>query len=81
MIPNIRFYSPTCGPNTYQKMYEETLDFNVSISNGNIMPDRKINFAVNSSLKLFRATVAVADIGSLKSLHTFLEKCLYHMPV
>ena len=33
------------------------------------------------SLKLFRATVANADIGSLKSFHTFLKKCLYHMPV
>ena len=47
------------------------------------MPDRKINFifAVNLPLKLFRATVANADIESLKSLHTFLTKCLYHMLV
>ena len=36
------------------------------------MPYRKIIFAVNLPLKLFRATVANADIGSLKSFHTFL---------
>ena len=36
-------------------------------------------FTVNLPLKLFRATVAIADIGSLKSLHTFLKKTLYHM--
>ena len=45
------------------------------------MPDRKVNFGVDLPLKLFRATVANADIGSLKSLHTFLTKCLYHMLV
>ena len=45
------------------------------------MPDQKIIFAVNLPLKLFRATVANADIRSLKSLHIFLTKCLYHMPV
>ena len=45
------------------------------------MPDRKIIFAVNLPLKLFPATVANADIGSLKSLHTFLKKCLYNMQV
>ena len=55
---------------------------NVSISNGNIKkPDRKINFAVNLPLKLFSATVPNADIGSLKSLDTFLKECLYHMLV
>ena len=55
---------------------------NVSISNGKIKcPIGKSIFAVNLPLKLFRATVANADIGSLKSLHTFLKKCLYHMPV
>ena len=32
-------------------------------------------------LKLFPATVANADIGSLKPLHTFLKRCLYHMLV
>ena len=38
--------------------------------------------AVNLPLKFFRTTVANADIGSLKSLHTFLKKkCLYHMLV
>ena len=37
--------------------------------------------AVNLLLKLFRATVANADIGSLKSLHTFLAKYLYYMLV
>ena len=38
-------------------------------------------FAVNLPLKLFRATVANADIESPKSLHTFLTKFLYHMLV
>ena len=48
---------------------------NVSISNGNIKcPIGKSIFAVNLPLKLFRATVANADIGSLKSFHTFLKK-------
>ena len=44
-------------------------------------PIGKSIFAVNLPLKLFRTTVANADIGSLKSLHTFLRKCLYHMLV
>ena len=44
---------------------------NVSISNGNIkFPFGKSIFAVNMPLEFFRATVANADIGSLKSLHT-----------
>ena len=38
------------------------------------MPDRKIIFAVNLPLKLFRAIIANANIGNLKSLHTFLKK-------
>ena len=52
--------------------------FNVSISNANIT-DRKTIFGVNLPLKLFPATVANDDIRSLKSLHTFLKDCLYHM--
>ena len=61
---------------------ERLLDFNVSISNGNIKyPIGKSNFAVNLPLKLFPSTIANADIESQKSLHTFLKKCLYHMPV
>ena len=48
---------------------------NVSISNGNIKyPVGKSVFAVNLPLKLFRATIANADIGKLKVLHTFLTK-------
>ena len=63
-------------------MYVETLDSNVSISKGNIKcPIGKSIFAVNLPLKLFRATVANDEIGSLKSLSTFLTKCLYHMLV
>ena len=38
------------------------------------MPDRKIIFAVNLPLKRFRATVTNTDLGSLKSLHTFVKK-------
>ena len=55
---------------------------NVSISNGNIKcPIGKSIFVVNLPLKLFRATVANADIRSLKSPHTFRKTCLYHMLV
>ena len=36
-------------------------------------------FAVKT-LSCYRS-VANADIGSLKSLHTFFKKCLYHMQV
>ena len=47
----------------------------VSINNGNITyPIGKLIWAVNLPLKLFRVIVANADIGSLKSLHTFLNK-------
>ena len=38
-------------------------------------------FVVNLPLKLFPATVANADIGSLKSLHTLFDKYLDHMLV
>ena len=56
-------------------------DFNISIRKSNIKyPIEKSVFGANLKLKLFPATVANADIGSLKSFHTFLEKCLYHMP-
>ena len=48
---------------------------NVSISNDNIKCSiGKSVFAVNFPLKLCHATVAKADIGSLKSLHTFLKR-------
>ena len=50
-------------------MYGDT----AGISNSNIKyPIRKSIFVVNLPLKLFPATIANADIGSLKSLHTFL---------
>ena len=42
---------------------------------------RKSIFAVNLLLKLFPTTIANADIESLKSLHTFLKTCLFHMLV
>ena len=61
---------------------ERLLTFNVHISNGSIKyPIEKSIFAVNLPLKLFCAIVANADIGSLKSLHIFLKKRLYHMLV
>ena len=54
----------------------------VSISNTNIKcPIRKSIFAVNLPLKLFRATVANADTGSLKSPPAFLKRCLNRMLV
>ena len=53
-----------------------------SIRNSNIkQPIKQSIFAENLLLKLFPATVANADIGSLKYFHTFLKKCLYHMLV
>ena len=61
-------------------MYGETLD--VNISNGNVKyPSGKSIFAVNLPLKLFTATVANADIGSQKSLHTLFDTYLDHMLV
>ena len=55
---------------------------NVSISNGDIKyPIEKSIFAVNLPLKLFRAAIANADIGSLKSLHTLFDNYLDHMLV
>ena len=61
---------------------EKLKTFNVSISNGNIKyPIGKSIFGVNLPLKLSPATVAHADMRSLKSLHTFLKECLYHMLV
>ena len=54
-------------------MHGETLEFDVSISNGNIkyLIGKSI-FAVNLLLKLFCVTLANADMGSSKFLHTFL---------
>ena len=49
---------PACGPNTYQIMYGETLDFqrNVGVSNGNIKcPIGKSFCAINFPLKLLSA--------------------------
>ena len=64
----------------YQIMYGETLDSHCGISNGTMKYSiGKPIFAVYLPLKLFPATVANADIGSLKSLHTFLKTCLSHM--
>ena len=71
---------PACVPNTYNVWRD--LASSVSISNGNIKcPIGKSILAVNLSLKLFHATIADADFGSLKCLHTFRKKCLYHMQV
>ena len=48
---------------------------NASISNRNIKyPSVKSIFAVNLTLKLFPATTANADIGSVKSLHKSFDK-------
>ena len=43
------------------------------------MSDRKSNFAVDLSFKLFRATVANAGLGRLKSLHTLYDTYLDHL--
>ena len=66
------------GPNTYHIMYGEILDF--QCQHQQWWQKCKIGksiFAVNLPLKLFRATVANADIRSLKSLHIFLRIYLY----
>ena len=63
-----------------QIMYGETSQAsNVSISNGNIIicTIGKFIFAVNLPLNLFLATVANADIGSVKFLHTLFDTYLY----
>ena len=44
-------------------------------------PIEKSIFAVNFLLKLLPATIANADIGSLKSLNTLFDKYLDHMLV
>ena len=61
---------------------ERLKTFKVSISNGNIKYQiGKSIFIVNLPLRFFPATVTNADIGSLKSLHTFLKNCLFHILV
>ena len=53
---------------------ERLQTFNVGIRKSNIKyPIEKSIFAATLPLKLFPATVANANIGSLKSLHTFLQ--------
>ena len=56
-------------------MYGKTLNFQCQHHQGtNIKyPIEKSIFAVTLPLKLFRATVANANIVSLTSLHTFLK--------
>ena len=75
--------SHACDPNTYQIMYGETLDFQCQYQQWYIKHPigKSIIFGVNLPFKLFPATVANADIRSLKSLHTFHRKCLYHVLV
>ena len=64
---------PECGPNTYNVWRDLRLPMSASAMVTK-MPDRENQvFAVNLPLKLFRATVASADIESQKSLHTFLK--------
>ena len=53
---------------------------NVSVSNGNLKyPIGKSIFAVNLPSKLFRATVANADTGILKSLRTLFDTYSDHI--
>ena len=69
--------SSACRPDTYQICMERLYTFSVSISNDNVKcPIGNSVFAVNLPLKLLRAIVVNADVGSLKSLHTFLSICL-----
>ena len=56
--------------------------FNTSFSIGNIeCPIGKSIFAVNLPFNLCRDTIANADTGSLKSLHTLFDTYLNHMLV
>ena len=67
--------STACGLKHLAIMYWETFDTDVSISSYNIKyPIGKSIFAVNLPSELFRVTVANADIGSIKSLHTLIWK-------
>ena len=65
---------PACGPNTFQIMYGETLDFLCQHYNGNTKClIGKLIFAINIEYKLSRATVANANIVSQKSpLHNLI---------
>ena len=54
----------------------------VSIINGNIKCSiGKWTFATNFKIKLFRTTIANANIWSLKSLSTLFDTCFDHMLV
>ena len=57
------------------------LPMSVSVIGNIKCPIGKQIFAVNFPLKLYRATVANADTGSLKSLHTVFDMYLDHMLV
>ena len=52
-----------------------------SINKSNIIYPFGNQFCSKFAVKLFRAIVVNTEAGSLKSLHTFLKKCLYHMLV
>ena len=59
---------------------ERLCSSNVGVRNDNIKcPIRKSIFTVNLLFKLFRATVANADTGSLKFLHALFDTYLDHM--
>ena len=63
-------------------MYGETWTSNVSISNGNTEEFKRQIYCKNLfSAWAFYVTIADADIGSLKSLHTLFVKYLDHMLV
>ena len=72
IVRTLWFYSNFTS--MWSKYTNQIILINNSISNGKIKcPIGKSILAANLPLKLFRATVAYADIGSLKSLHTFLK--------
>ena len=45
------------------------------------MPDLKLNFCSEFAIKTFRPTIANAETGSLKSLHTLFDTYLNHIMV
>ena len=65
-------------------MHGDTLDFQCQYQQWYYIikyPIETSIFGVNLPLKVFPATVANADIRSLKSLHKFLGECFYPMQV
>ena len=69
--------SPACGPNTYYVWR----DFRLPMSALATVAGKSFNGKFTVFDQVFFITIADADIGSLKSLHTLFGKYLEHMLV